>query len=83
MLTLIKLKEDEQVIIYEYIPEDDISNSKGSVTFNKKDAEVIDFSLSEIENEEYFMLYRNKSFSVVRDFIEKQEFPENYKIAWY
>ncbi|MDT3802706.1 hypothetical protein ACN6L9_06095, partial [Staphylococcus aureus] len=24
MLTLIKLKEDEQVIIYEYIPEDDI-----------------------------------------------------------
>ncbi|MDT3920382.1 hypothetical protein RPL78_00335, partial [Staphylococcus aureus] len=26
MLTLIKLKEDEQVIIYEYIPEDDISN---------------------------------------------------------
>ncbi|HHD1071539.1 TPA: hypothetical protein ACSPAN_002943, partial [Staphylococcus aureus] len=23
------------------------------------------------------------SFSVVRDFIEKQEFPENYKIAWY
>ncbi|HGN1289920.1 TPA: hypothetical protein ACKRN5_001603 [Staphylococcus aureus] len=83
MLTLIKLKEDEQVIIYEYIPEDDISNVKGSVTFNKKDAEVIDFSLSEIENEEYFMLYRNKSFSVVRDFIEKQEFPENYKIAWY
>ncbi|HCX9048791.1 TPA: hypothetical protein O0Y20_002622, partial [Staphylococcus aureus] len=47
MLTLIKLKEDEQVIIYEYIPEDDISNGKGSVTFNKKDAEVIDFSLSE------------------------------------
>ncbi|HDD7418845.1 TPA: hypothetical protein PBK88_002737 [Staphylococcus aureus] len=83
MLTLIKLKEDEQVIIYEYIPEDDISKGKGSVTFNKKDAEVIDFSLSEIENEEYFMLYRNKSFSVVRDFIEKQEFPENYKIAWY
>ncbi|HDF5432547.1 TPA: hypothetical protein PEM12_000097 [Staphylococcus aureus] len=83
MLTLIKLKEDEQVIIYEYIPEDDISNGKGSVTFNKKDAEVIDFSLSEIENEEYFILYRNKSFSVVRDFIEKQEFPENYKIAWY
>ncbi|CAC8637352.1 TPA: hypothetical protein ACRVFH_002593 [Staphylococcus aureus] len=83
MLTLIKLKEDEQVIIYEYIPEDDISNGKGSVNFNKKDAEVIDFSLSEIENEEYFMLYRNKSFSVVRDFIEKQEFPENYKIAWY
>ena len=31
MLTLIKLKEDEQVIIY-----DDISNGKGSVTFNKK-----------------------------------------------
>ena len=28
MLTLIKLKEDEQVIIYEYIPEDDISNGK-------------------------------------------------------
>ncbi|MGO4092857.1 hypothetical protein AB2980_22660, partial [Staphylococcus aureus] len=26
---------------------------------------------------------RNKSFSVVRDFIEKQEFPKNYKIAWY
>ncbi len=64
MLTLIKLKEDEQVIIYEYIPEDDISNGKGSVPLIKKDAEVIDFSLSEIENEEYFMLYRNKSFSV-------------------
>ncbi|MCL9700692.1 hypothetical protein AXF03_03240 [Staphylococcus aureus] len=44
---------------------------------------ISDFSLSEIENEECFMLYRNKSFSVVRDFIEKQEFPENYKIALY
>ncbi len=32
MLTLIKLKEDEQVIIYEYIPEDDISNGKGCIT---------------------------------------------------
>ncbi|MGT2357266.1 hypothetical protein ACVPOS_10860 [Staphylococcus aureus] len=81
MLTLIKLKEDEQVIIYEYIPEDDISNGKGSVSFNKKDAEVIG-SLSEIENEEYFMLYRNKSFCSKRLY-EKQEFPENYKIAWY
>lgn len=56
MLTLIKLKEDEQVIIYEYIPEDDISNGKGSVIFNKKDAEVIDFSLSEIENEDFFVI---------------------------
>lgn len=36
MLTLIKLKEDEQVIIYEYIPEDDISNGKGSVTLKKR-----------------------------------------------
>ncbi|CAC8054610.1 Uncharacterised protein [Staphylococcus aureus] len=36
MLTLIKLKEDEQVIIYEYIPEDDISNGKGSVPLIKK-----------------------------------------------
>ncbi len=79
MLTLIKLKEDEQVIIYEYIPEDDISNGKGSVTFNKKDAEVIDFSLSERENEEYFMLYRNKSFSVVRDFIRSKNFPKIIK----
>ncbi|WP_258310719.1 hypothetical protein [Staphylococcus aureus] len=65
------------------MPEVDISNGKGSVTIIKKAAAVIDFSLSEIKNEKYFMLYRNKSFSVVRDFIEKQEFPENYKIAWY
>ncbi len=73
------MKEDEQVIIYEYIPEDDISNGKGSVTFNKKDAEVIDFSLSEIENEEYFMLYRNKSFSVVRDLSRSKNFPKIIK----
>lgn len=83
MLRIIKLKEDEQAIIYEYIPEDDIRNGKGTVTFNKKDWEVLDFSLSEIENEQYFILYRNKSFSAVRKLIEKQEFPENYIVAWY
>lgn len=68
---------------YEYIPEDDISKGKGTVTFNKNNVEVLDVSLSEIEKGKHLMLYRDKAVSTVRKFIEKREFPENHLVAWY
>ena len=36
MLTLNKIKEDERIISYEYLPQDDLKKGKGIVTLNKK-----------------------------------------------
>ncbi|MCL9734222.1 hypothetical protein [Staphylococcus aureus] len=46
-----KLKEDDQVIVYEYIPQDKIEKGKGEITVNKLDSKVIDYKLSKVENE--------------------------------
>ncbi|MCE3021444.1 hypothetical protein [Staphylococcus pasteuri] len=83
MIRLRKLKEDDQVIVYEYIPEDEIENGKGTITFNKNNIEVLEFSLSEIEKGKCLMLYRDKAVSIVRRFIENQEYPDKYLLAWY
>lgn len=29
------------------------------------------------------MIYRNKAFQAIRYFISKNEFPEEYLVAWY
>lgn len=36
MLTLNKIKEDERIISYEYLPQDDLKKGRGKVTLNKK-----------------------------------------------
>lgn len=51
LLIMKKLKEDNQVIVYEYIPQDKIENGKGKITVNKLDSKVIDYNLSKIEIE--------------------------------
>ncbi|HDJ2889984.1 TPA: hypothetical protein PP871_001601 [Staphylococcus aureus] len=83
MLIMKKLKEDNQVIVYEYIPQDKIENGKGKITVNKLDSKVIDYNLSKIEIEKNILAYRNKAFFAIRTFIENKEFPENHLVAWY
>ncbi|HCD3148177.1 TPA: hypothetical protein NBZ05_002777, partial [Staphylococcus aureus] len=47
----VERKEDDQVIVYEYIPQDKIEKGKGEKTVNKLDSKVIDYKLSKVENE--------------------------------
>ena len=83
MLTLNKIKEDERIISYEYLPQDDLKKGRGKVTLNKKNSEVIEFILSKDEITKDYMIYRNKAFQAIRYFISKKEFPEEYLVAWY
>lgn len=83
LLIMKKLKEDNQVIVYEYIPQDKIENGKGKITVNKLDSKVIDYNLSKTEIEKNILDYRNKAFFAIRTFIENKEFPENHLVAWY
>ncbi|AMG65010.1 MULTISPECIES: hypothetical protein [Staphylococcus] len=83
MLTLNKIKEDERIISYEYLPQDDLKKGRGKVTLNKKNSEVIEFILSKDEITKDYMIYRNKAFQAIRYFISKNEFPEEYLVAWY
>lgn len=83
MLTLCKIKDDECIISYEYIPQDDLKKGKGIVTLNKETSEVINFILTDDEIKNDFMIYRNKAFQAVRYFITKNEFPSEYLVAWY
>ena len=83
MLPLNKIKEDERIISYEYLPQDDLKKGRGKVTLNKKNSEVIEFILSKDEITKDYMIYRNKAFQAIRYFISKNEFPEEYLVAWY
>lgn len=83
MLILRKLYEDEQIIRYEYLPQDDIKNGKGEIVVNKLSSEVKEYSLSKIEINKNILTYRNKSFLAILDFIEGDKFPVKYLYAWY
>lgn len=78
-----KLKEDNQVIVYEYIPKDKIEKGKGEITVNKLDSKVIDYKLSKVENEKGILIYRDKSFHAILNFIDENKFPNEYIYAWY
>ncbi len=73
-----KLKEDNQVIVYEYIPQDKIEKGKGEITVNKLDSKVIDYKLSKVENEKGILIYRDKSFHAILNFIDENKFPNEY-----
>lgn len=77
MLTLCKIKDDECIIFYEYIPQDDLKKGKGIVVLNKETSEVIEFILSDDEIKKGYMIYRNKAFQAVRYFISKMNFQVN------
>ncbi|KAB2282586.1 hypothetical protein [Staphylococcus epidermidis] len=78
MLILRKLYEGEQIIRYEYLPQDDIKNGKGEIVVNKLSSEVKEYSLSKIEINKNILTYRNKSFLAILDFIEEDKFPVKY-----
>ncbi len=83
MLILNKINEDERIISYEYLPQDDLKKGKGIVTLNKNNSEVIDFILSKDEIKKDYMIYRNKAFQAIRYFISINEFPSEYLVACY
>ncbi|MDU0635631.1 hypothetical protein PQ693_00015 [Staphylococcus aureus] len=83
MIIMRKLKEDDQVIVYEYIPQDKIEKGKGEITVNKLDSKVIDYKLSKVENEKGILVYRDKSFHAILNFIDGNKFPNEYIYAWY
>jgi len=78
VLILRKLYEGEQIIRYEYLPQDDIKNGKGEIVVNKLSSEVKEYSLSKIEINKNILTYRNKSFLAILDFIEEDKFPVKY-----
>ncbi|MEB7460063.1 hypothetical protein [Staphylococcus borealis] len=83
MLILRKLYEDEQIIRYEYVPQDDIKNGKGEIVVNKLSSEVKEYKLSKLEIKKNILTYRNKSFLAILNFIEEDKFPIKYLYAWY
>ncbi|OXE75715.1 hypothetical protein ATC81_13010, partial [Staphylococcus aureus] len=78
MIIMRKLKEDNQVIVYEYIPQNKIEKGKCEITVNKLDSKVIDYKLSKVENEKGILIYRDKSFHAILNFIDENKFPNEY-----
>lgn len=51
--------------------------------FNKINCKVESYNLSTLELKSNGLSYRNKAFIAIKDFIKENNFPTNYKIAWY
>lgn len=83
IVILRKLEENEQIIRYEYVPQDDLENGKGEITVNKFDTEVKDYRLSKVEIKYNILTYRDKSFHAILNFIDENRYPNEYIYAWY
>lgn len=83
MLSLHKVFENKDIIEYEYIPECRIENGKGEIVVNKINCKVESYTLSTLDLKSNSLSYRNKAFIAIKDFIKENNFPTNYKIAWY
>ncbi|WP_415425595.1 hypothetical protein [Staphylococcus borealis] len=83
MLSLHKVFENKDFIKYEYIPECLIENGTGEIVVKKTNSKVESFKLSNLELKFNSLNYCNKAFIAIKDFIKEDDFPTNYKIAWY
>lgn len=67
-----------EYVTYRYFPED--NNEFGEITVSKRDKTILN---SEVASNDEFKWYFLKMYKRIAEFIDKGEFIEIGKIAWY
>lgn len=78
MVTYKISEENSENITYNYFPNG--KDDKGFLTINKKDGSIINYSIAKTDEfKRYFFHFRDK----IKEFILKQNFPNEGFVAWY
>lgn len=80
MLTMELIEYNDEIVIYNYYPEDNKELTPGQITKRRKDKEIIDFTKTEVEK--YKSLYFVHAASRMRKIVDLDELPKTQFVAW-
>lgn len=80
MLTMELIEYNDEIVTYNYYPEDNKKLTPGQITKRRKDKEIIDFTKTEVEK--YKSLYFVHAASRMRKIVDFDELPKTQFVAW-
>ncbi|MCE4979923.1 MULTISPECIES: hypothetical protein [Mammaliicoccus] len=80
MLTMELIEYNDEIVTYNYYPEDNKELTPGQITKRRKDKEIIDFTKTEVEK--YKSLYFVHAASRMRKIVDLDELPKTQFVAW-
>ncbi len=80
MLTMELIEYNDEIVTYNYYPEDNKELTPGQITKRRKDKEIIDFTKTEVEK--YKSLYFVHAASRMRKIVYFDELPKTQFVAW-
>ncbi|MCD8798863.1 hypothetical protein K1Y23_06250 [Mammaliicoccus sciuri] len=80
MLTMELIEYNDEIVTYNYYPEDNKELTPGQITKRRKDKEIIDFIKTEVEK--YKSLYFVHAASRMRKIVYLDELPKTQFVAW-
>ncbi|MCJ0912774.1 hypothetical protein [Mammaliicoccus sciuri] len=80
MLTMELIEYNDEIVTYNYYPEDNKELTPGQITKRRKDKEIIDFTKTEVEK--YKSLYFVHAASRMRKIVYLDELPKTQFVAW-
>lgn len=79
MLTMELIEYNDEIVTYNYYPEDNKELTPGQITKRRKDKEIIDFTKTEVEK--YKSLYFVHAASRMRKIVDLDELPKTQFVA--
>lgn len=80
MLTMELIEYNDEIVTYNYYPEDNKELTPGQITKRRKDKEIIDFTKTEVEK--YKSLYFVHAASRMRKIVYLDGLPKTQFVAW-
>lgn len=80
MLTMELIDYNDEIMTYNYYPEDNKAIKPGQITMRRHDKEIIDCTKTEIEK--YKSLYFVHAASRMRKIVDLEELPKTQLVAW-
>ncbi|MEB6338650.1 hypothetical protein MXM16_00905 [Mammaliicoccus sciuri] len=80
MLTMELIEYNDEIVTYNYYPEDNKELTPGQISKRRKDKEIIDFTKTEVEK--YKSLYFVHAASRMRKIVYLDELPKTQFVAW-
>ncbi|MBW0769172.1 hypothetical protein KYJ98_02305 [Mammaliicoccus lentus] len=80
MLTMELIDYNDEIITYNYYPEDNKTIKPGQITMRRHNKEIIECTKTEIEK--YKSLYFVHAASRMRKIVDLEELPKTQLVAW-
>ena len=82
MVTLTKIKKNDNVVTFEYFPEGN-KEDVGFVSYDLTKKEVFDFKYCIQDEKSNLKGYFKKSVRAIKELVKQEELPKEYVYMWY